>query len=198
MAFKFSMPDRWSERKFSHFRFSLAMSQRSPKPKNNTSDTIELTLVIPGQGIHIATVSPKSLVGDLLRLFQNTGVTFVWNGETLNPTATIECYQIPSRACIAAIPTTGDAFARSQWLNLSRDSEAFAESIRCLVSPELAPEHHRLRDLWTRRLDLQPRRFARMCRHWSQAKEPDRIPGVSTIIGDSTPEPCVDPLPALW
>jgi hypothetical protein len=174
------------------------MSKPSTRPDKHTNDTLELNLVIPGQGIHIATVHPTSLVGDLLLLFQNPEVSLVWNGEILNPTASIESYQIPSRACLAAIPKHGDSVARCQWLSLTRDSESFSDSVRCIVNPDVTPEYHRLRDLWNRRLDLQPRRFARLCRQFGQGREPDRIPGPATIIGDSTPEPCVDPLPALW
>jgi hypothetical protein len=98
---------------------------------------------------------------------------------------------------IVALPvhTPGSICGRSQWINLTRDSESFNESLRWMLDPATAGESARLRDLQLMRLERRPRSMRRLCSPvLPEADSPPRTDS-STVLGLPLKSPSVDALP---
>jgi hypothetical protein len=125
---------------------------------------------------------------------------YLFNGAELIEAKTFEFYGIQNGDAIIALPAeVHDSISlTSQWLSLTRDNDAFNESMRWMVDPRTSDEAARLRDLHLLRAEAKSRGFLRVPAAYLKELITLGANGRTETNWEAPSEPSRDTLPALW
>jgi hypothetical protein len=132
--------------------------------------------------------------------FPNIYPEFIFKGQLLNERNTIEFYRLKSNDSIVAIPGHSDPCLAQRWITITRDCDAFSDSIKLLINPGARRELLRLLDMRTARIERPRRTFGRIVAEKVCA---DRsVAGISrdtmNVVTDKADMISADPLPVCW
>jgi hypothetical protein len=120
---------------------------------------------------------------------------FVFKGQLLNEANTIDFYKLKSSDSIVAIPAHSDPCIAERWIAITRDCDAFSDSIKALINPGARQELLRLRDMRIATIEGRRRTF---CRISSEQKCADLSHGDRTVVTDKPETLSAEPLPVCW
>jgi hypothetical protein len=160
-------------------------------------DRITLNIMVPRVALRKVTVSRDTPISSLRAYFPNSDIDFLCKGEPLSPDRPLGFYQLRDQDTIVGIPTNAETSTANHWMALTRDSDAFAESVRMNMTRELNPEIRRLYDLRNTRIELHPRKFLRRCHNFAPIRGPER-PSAPLVVTEKTETASTEPLPVWW
>jgi hypothetical protein len=161
------------------------------------SASISINVIIPRVGIRGCCVSSSMTIASLASHCSRRDYHFIFNGELLDGSRTLDFYSITNHDAIVAVPANGPRATADHWMRATRDSDAFMETIQFATNRTSRADFLRLKDLRANRLECRPRAFRKMMANSAQATAPDVNQFATVVDGPPSELPC-GPLPVCW
>ena len=168
--------------------------------EQNESKRVDLLVCTPCQPVRMISAKLSGQISSLQSLWPENPKKFIYNGIELHEKMTFDFYGIRNGDSIIALPQdqNQNIFYKSQWINLTKDSDSFKESMNWIINPNTASEASRLRDLHMMKMENRPRGFNGLCTILSN-NEQTKTKEIELKIKYVTPQkPSTKPLPILW
>jgi hypothetical protein len=138
-------------------------------------------------------VSAATTIQALMAQYSMLDRNCVFNAQILDPQGTLEFYGIKNNDAIVFVPVN----VENQWMRLTREVDAFSDTIHFAISKDSRADFLRLKDLHAIQLESRPRALRKFMANCIQANTRDVI-RFATIIGEIPSELSCDPLPVCW
>jgi hypothetical protein len=126
-----------------------------------------------------------------------SNTNWVFNGQVLDPKETLGLYGIKNNDAIVLVPMNGAASAADRWMRVTREADAFSDTVQFAIGKESHADFLRLKDLRMNRLECRPRAFRKLIANHLQTDTPEVI-RYTTIIGETISDLSCNPLPICW
>ncbi|KAH0794027.1 hypothetical protein GPJ56_002055 [Histomonas meleagridis] len=164
------------------------------------SRRVDLLVCTPYQPVRMISAKLSGQISALQTLWPENPKKFIYNGTELLEKMTFDFYGIKSGDSIIALPQEQNTnlYYKTQWLSLTKDSEAFRENMEWMMNPKTAGEVSRLRDLHLLKMENKPKVFTRMCSMRPLNESPNTMKIRLNTQYKSNQEPSTEPLPIFW
>jgi hypothetical protein len=164
-------------------------------------DRVEIRICIPHEPVLTVLAKVSSEIEGLQTLWPNHPKIFIYKGCQLIPSMTFEGYGIRDGDSIVVLPQGEGrvhADAAREWMNETRDNDAFNASIGSIINPVTSLQVARLRDLRWAALERRPRQIRHLTSLVMELQQNRFTPSRTIIPCRSPPAPSAEALPFIW
>jgi hypothetical protein len=164
-------------------------------------ELLSFFLCEPGKYVTRITAQPCDTCAMLAALFPDRRMLFIFKGMVLTPATTFESSGIRTNDTVVGLVNRGATLGEvREWVQSTKDMDAFDEVIRSIMNIPTGSELMRLRDIALLKAELRPRQIRRSIKKYMENRPRTEASDANakSVIGEAPTELSTAMLPPLW